>query len=354
MKTLFFLFLFLPQLLFCVNGKVQERLEERVKTFQQEHLITGIAASVIGREDLQKFQQMITFGDLSIKSPIPINSYSEFRIGPLTQLFTAAILAYLVQEGQVSLNDPVVKFLPRSQEIPTYNGKNITLGDLATHSSGLPDMPYSLKNRSSFSVGQMYRFLSKYELSREPGTEYEYSNFGYAFLANLLSRITKRSFPDLCEQIVTKPLNLKDTGFSFSTDQKKRVVTGYEGGKGISPLVSEKVYSVFIGSGGLYSTVKDMMTFLSFNMGKERTSLNTILSIMQTPYHSFKQFQAGIGWKIKPLNNGKLYHLSGTLFGFGVYMGMIPEKDVGVVILTNQGEVNPDLLGEEMIEILNP
>lgn len=355
-KTLFLTLFFFPCFALFAEGKgIQKDIEGLTKSFIDDHSIHSIAVMVIGRENHEKFEQIIAEGTLSIKSPIPVNQHSEFRIGPITQIFTAAALAYFVQEGQVSLNDPVSKFVPKSMTLPKYNGKEITLGDLATHTSGLPDMPYSLSSRSSFSVSQMYRFLSKYELPREPGTKYEYSNFGYAFLANLLSRLSKRTFPDLLSQIIIQPLNLKDTAFTLSQEQKSRLITGYELGKGISPLLNEKIYSVFIGSGGLYSTPKDMLTFLSFNMRKEKTSLNAILPIMQKPYHSFKSFQMGLGWKITSFEKlqEKLYSIEGNLFGFGMYMGMIPETDTGVVILYNHGESNPSSLAENILKIMN-
>ncbi len=341
--------------LFSKEEGIQKQIEKLTESYMEDHSITSIAVMAIGRENHEKFEQIVTRGNLSLKSPIPINQYTEFRIGPLTQLFTAAVLAYFVQEGQVSLNDPVSKFLPKSMRLPTYNGKEITLGDLATHTSALPDMPYSLSSRSSFSISQMYRFLSKYELPREPGTKYEYSNFGYAFLANLLSRLSKRTYPDLVKQMIAYSLNLKDTVFTLSIEQKSRLATGYELGKGISPLLNEKIYSVFIGSGGLYSSPKDMLTFLSFNMRKEKTSLNAILPIMQAPYHTFKTFQMGLGWKIATFQTlkEKLYYLDGTLFGFGMYMGMIPETDTGVVILLNHGDFNPAPLAENLLKVMN-
>lgn len=356
MKThILILFSFFSLSLFAEEKGIQGEIENLTQAFMEDHSITSIAVMAIGRENHEKFEQIVTRGNLSIKSPVPVNQYTEFRIGPLTQLFTAVALAYFVQEGQVSLNDPVSKFVPKSMKLPTYQGKEITLGDLATHTSGLPDMPYSLSSRSSFSVSQMYRFLSKYELTREPGTKYEYSNFGYAFLANLLSRLSRRTFPELINQMILQPLSLKDTTFTLSQEQKSRLVTGYEMGKGISPFLSEKIYSIFIGSGGLYSTPRDMLTFLSYNMRKERTSLNAVLSIMQAPYHAFKNFEVGLGWKITSFENlqEKLYSIEGTLFGFSMYMGMIPETDTGIVVLFNQGEFNPSPLAEEILKVMN-
>jgi len=353
-KILFFVFFVSPIALCAKLSLLEQKVLDKVETYMEEHAVTGLAVAIIGRENHQKFHHLITKGHLSKKSPIPINQYSEFRIGPVTQLFTAGALAYFVQEGQVSLNDPISKFLPKSMELPTYKGQQITLGDLATHTSGLPDLPYNLSSRASFSVGQMFRFLKNFELKRAPGTEYEYSNLGYAFLSNILMRLSKRSFPDLVNQILLDPLHLKDTSFSLTAEQKKRAVTGYEKDRGISPLESEKIYSVFIGAGGLYSTAQNMLTWLSFNMGKETTSLNTILPIMQKSYHTFKKFRVGLGWEITSFNEAQdLFSIGGLLFGFGTYMGIVPDADIGVMIMTSQANLSVQPLGEEILEMLD-
>ncbi|WP_194847511.1 serine hydrolase domain-containing protein [Candidatus Neptunochlamydia vexilliferae] len=346
-KILVFL---LPALLF--SGEMQKTIQKKVTAYRDQYSPTGIAVIAIGEDEGEPFQQIVTRGTLSLTTTIPVNPFTEFRIGPITQLFTASILAYFVQEGQVSLNDPVSKFVPKSTVLPTYNGKEITLGDLATHTSGLPDMPYSLSSRSSFSVSQMYRFLSKYQLPREPGTECEYSNFGYAFLASLLSRLSKRSFPELMKDQILHPLNLDDTVFTLSAEQKKRLATGYEQARGIYPLLSEKVYSIFIGSGGLYSMPRNMLTFLSFCMGREKTSLNAILPIMETPYHTFQNFKMALGWQLRSIEEGDCYCLGGSLFGFAMYIGYLPDKGVGVVILTNQGDFDLTSFGEELLSTM--
>lgn len=352
-KTLFFILLFSPFALFAKVSPFQQKLQGKMSAYVKDHDITGMVVGIIGRENHQKFEEIYPFGMLSKKSSIPVNQYSEFRLGPLTQLFTAAILAYFVQEGQLTLSDPVSKFLPKSMEIPTYKGQEMTLGDLATHTSGLPDLPYNLSSRASFSVSQMLRFFKNFQLKRPPGSEYEYSNLGYAFLSNILMRVSKRSFPDLIRQTLLDPLHLTETVFSMSVDQKKRAVMGYEENKAISPLESEKIYSVFIGAGGLYSSAKNMLFWLSFNMGKERTSLNAILPIMQKSYHTFRKFRMGLGWKITQFHSKyDLYSIQGLLFGFATYMAVIPEADIGVVILASQGDLFVDSLGEELLDLL--
>ncbi len=330
------------------------RLEEITKQFQKDHEVTGVVVAAIQRDQNQSFQQIITLGTLSKKSPIPVNQYTEFRLGPLTQLFTSALLAYFVQEGRVNLADPVSQFLPQSTRVPSFKGQEITIGDLATHTSGLPDMPYTLSSRATFSVAQMYHFLGKYELTRMPGSQYEHSNLGYALLANLLTRISKKSFPDLLQQVLLRPLNLRDTVFTLDQEQRSRYAIGYEKGHGISPLNSEKIYSVFIGSGGLNSNAHDMLTYLSFHMGCEETSLNSILSIMRRTHHQFGSHATGLGWSIMQLPGikGELFYNKGTLFGFSSYMGIAPDENIGVVVLTSQGDFEIASLGEELLRAL--
>ena len=76
---------------------------------------------------------------------------------------------------------------------------------------------------------------------------------------------------------------------------------------------------------------------------------------MQIPYHTFKNFAVGLGWKIIPFEDReeKLYFVEGNLFGFATYMGIIPEQDTGVVILYNHGELPPSFLGEAILKVLN-
>jgi len=134
---------------------------------------------------------------------VGVGADDVFEIGSITKVFTASILADMVTRGEVRLDDPVAKYLPASAHIPSRNGRQITLFDLATQSSGLPRMPSNLTPRDSmnpyadYTVQQMYAFLSGYQLPRDIGTSYEYSNLGVGLLGHALSlgrgRVTSSS-----------------------------------------------------------------------------------------------------------------------------------------------------------------
>ncbi len=100
----------------------------------------------------------------------------------------------MVQRGEVALTDPVAKYLPPEVKMPERGGKQITLEDLATHTSGLPRMPTNFTPKdpanpyADYSVEQMYQFLSAYQLTRDIGSQYEYSNLGGGLLGHALAR----------------------------------------------------------------------------------------------------------------------------------------------------------------------
>ena len=334
---------------------LEQKIEKMANAYLGKHVATGLAIAIIGKKDHKTWEKELHFGRASRTSQIPITNYTEFRINLITQAFTAATLAYFVQEGWVSLSDPVSKFLPKSMRIPNYQGQEITLGDLATHTSGLPNMPYQHEIHAVFRVAQMYRFLNHYQLTYPPGTRYLYSNLGYAFLSNLLMRIAKSSLSDLFQRFIFDPLYLKETTFFLSREQQTRCVIGYDGIRDIFPSERDKVYSVFVGSGGLYSTASDMLRWLAFNLGEVKTSLNTVLPLMQQDFHTFKHFRVGLGWKIvldRDIAKHDLYFIEGQRNGFSTYMGMIPEQGIGVVILANQSAFPSSLLGKDILKLL--
>ncbi|MCK4934189.1 MAG: serine hydrolase, partial [Simkaniaceae bacterium] len=207
-----------------------EEIKDLIRTFKEEHQVEGMAVGIISKDN-HSFEssrkQILTYGDLSKRSVFSINDHTEFRIGQLTKIFTSTILAHFVHEGKIQLRDPISKYLPRSVQVPSFHGKEITFLDLATHTSGLPNISYDLSKQSTFTLKNLYTFLGRYHLSRYPGEKYEYSNVGYALLSNVLTRIAKDTYANLAEEIVINPLKLEDTSSRLSKEQKRRFATGY-------------------------------------------------------------------------------------------------------------------------------
>ena len=164
---------------------------------------------------------------------VALDGNTEFEIGSITKVFTASVLADMVAKGEVKLDDPVAKYLPTSVKIPTRNGRQITLLDLATQSSGLPRMPDNLHPKdeanpyADYTVDQMYSFLSSYQLPRDIGSKYEYSNLGVGLLGHALALRAGKSYEDLVTERILRPLGMNDTRITLSPSMKSRLAPGH-------------------------------------------------------------------------------------------------------------------------------
>jgi len=126
------------------------------------------------------------------------------------KVFTGLVLADMVERGEVKLDDPIAKFLPSSVKVPTRNGAQIKLVDLATQTSGLSRLPDNMtsadeNNLTPIIPCQMYEFLSAFKLKRDIGQKYEYSNYGMVCWACAGTK-SGHNYEAMVEQRVCRPL----------------------------------------------------------------------------------------------------------------------------------------------------
>jgi CubicO group peptidase (beta-lactamase class C family) len=158
---------------FPANNTIQRWIDQRVAGK------SGVGI-VLATRNAAGETKVFSAGD-SGRTGLALNEHTVFEIGSITKTFTTALLADMVARGEVKLDDPVSGILPPSLKPPGRGDKQITLVDLATHSSGLPILPTNIKPRSianpyaDYSVTMFSEFLVHYELPREIGASYEYS-----------------------------------------------------------------------------------------------------------------------------------------------------------------------------------
>src|ERR1700752_999149 len=168
------------------DDQVKSILQERIEYAKKS---VGI---VVGLVD-EKGVRVISVGKPSLDGKQALDGNSIFEIGSVTKVFTATLLADMVERGEVKLSDPISKYLPRTVKTPTRDGKEITLLDLATQTSGLPRLPTNFAPKdprnpyADYSVDQLYAFLSGYTLTRGIGEKYDYSNVGVGLLGHILA-----------------------------------------------------------------------------------------------------------------------------------------------------------------------
>ena len=142
------------------DSEIREILVQRVDAYRQA---VGIVVGVIDADG----RRVIAYGALDQGDSRPLNGDTIFEIGSVTKVFTALALADMVEHGQVSLTDPISKYLPDGVKTPQRGGKSITLEDLATHTSGLPRLPSNIEPRNpadpyaDYTAAQLYDFLAE-------------------------------------------------------------------------------------------------------------------------------------------------------------------------------------------------
>jgi serine-type D-Ala-D-Ala carboxypeptidase/endopeptidase len=302
---------------------------------------------------------VVGYGKLSQDSGRAPDADTLFEIGSITKTFTSLLLADMVQRGEVKLEDPVRLYMPAGVRVPTRNGKEIRLIDLATHVSGLPRVPPELLMAAVFcpdpykyyTPDALYRYLNTCELTRDVGAVWEYSNLGVGLLGHCLERKAGRPYEELIRERICKPLGMPSTCVNVSPNLRKRLAQGYsEPGESVEPSVDK----VLVGCGGVRSTANDMLTYLAAQMGTLHTSLDSVMEsthAVRTGTDS-SEVQQALGWLILKLPGGAnpiVWHNGGTA-GFESWAGFIKRSRTAVVVLTNCSDAEiADAIGLKLV-----
>jgi CubicO group peptidase (beta-lactamase class C family) len=161
-------------------------------------------------------RRYVTYGRTSRNGGGDPSPETMFELGSITKVFTSLLLADMVERGEVKLDGPVAMYLPKGVLVPGRNGKQITLADLATHSSGLPRDAANLNLTqanpfATYGPAQLYDFLAQYRLTRDPGEKFEYSNLGASLLGHALTLRAGKGYEELLRTRILEPLEMKDT-----------------------------------------------------------------------------------------------------------------------------------------------
>jgi CubicO group peptidase (beta-lactamase class C family) len=316
------------------DSEIRKILVERIDAFHQG---VGIVVGVIE----PKGRRVVGYGSLDKGDPRPLNGDTIFEIGSATKVFTSLLLADMVQRGEVALADPVAKYLPADVKVPERGGRAITLVDLSTHTSGLPRMPSNFNPTdpanpyADYSVQQLYQFLSSYQLPRDIGSKFEYSNLGGGLLGQALARRAGMDYEALVRSRITQPLGMDNTGITLSPQMKARLALGHN-----DKLVTVPNWDLpaLAGAGALRSSVNDMLTFLAANLGYVKSPLAPAMAAMlsvRRPTGAPGLGEIGLGWLItKPSDDEIVWHNGGT-GGYRSFIGYDAKTRVGVVVLSN-------------------
>jgi CubicO group peptidase (beta-lactamase class C family) len=322
------------------DDAVRRILEDRVAWKK----LPGIVAGIVD----DKGQRIIAVGKPIHNGDGKLDGDSVFEIGSATKVFTALLLSEMTERGEVSLDDRISKFLPKSVTAPTRDGKEITLRHLAQHMSGLPRLPDNFEPKDAnnpyadYSVEQLYEFLSKHKLARAIGEKYEYSNLGMGLLGHLLALKAGKDYETLVMERICTPLGMNETRIALTEEMKQRLATGHDAdGK---PTGNWDLPTV-AGAGALRSTANDLMKFLAAHFGAGESKLfaamqKALAARADTPMSTT---QIALGWHTRKTEDGEIFWHDGGTGGYRSFIGVDPQKKRGVVVLSNSVEDMNDI-----------
>jgi serine-type D-Ala-D-Ala carboxypeptidase/endopeptidase len=279
---------------------------------------------------------------------------SLIRLCSVTKIMTADVLAKMVADGHVSLSDPLQKYAPANVRVPnlTVHGemsRPITLRDLATHTAGFPrEIAYPEGDSGHFTFPDYsfrWQWLPGFRPRTAPGYAVHYSNIGYDLLGDALAAAAHEPYPRLFAERIAKPLGMVDTTVTPGAAQCARLLIS---GKGQGPCSDTTAAA---GSGGMYSTAKDMSRWLAYLLGAPGFPLhqNPAAMAMYIQASELRWMQGvnragipngiGLGWIYlnQPKDPDGIIEKTGGGAGFTTYIALNPEHHIGIFVAATDG-----------------
>jgi beta-lactamase class C len=283
-----------------------------------------------------------------------ITSDSLFNVASVRKLFEATLVAQGVLRGELALNDPVNKYVG---ELQGSYIRRVTIGELATHTSGLllptdhPPWP-----DDSYSFTRFIDTLNGWtpQAGEEPGKQRVYTHAGYVLLQAALERRYGAPIGALIEGRILKPLGMNstlvpqrgpDNRAIMSAQFMRRTVQGYSAdGKAIGSPGNQQSYYDFPGTGQMFSSARDLAVLVAASLGEGSTDPQLRDALQMTQDQAFRvdaQYAQAMAWEINTMYGTTIVDKPGGLNNASAYVGLVPERHLGIVILSNRGDIHP-------------
>ncbi len=296
-------------------------------------------------------------GLMDVRGDKPVGPDTLFEIGSITKTFTSLLLADMAVKGEVKIDDPISKYLPAGFKAPSRNGREITLLDLATHTSGLPRLPSNFKPADpanpykDYTSDVMYAYLDAHKLNFDVGASYLYSNVGAGVLGQVLALRAGKDYETLVRERILTPLGMNDTTIALSASLAERFATPHDGNlKPTSPWD----FAALAGAGAIRSTARDMLKYAAASLGLVDTPLAKAMALTHEPRRVFENMglALGLGWHLVQSRGALIIWHNGGTGGFRSYLGLCPKTGTGIVVLDNSSNDLPGLGLKQLVEPL--
>jgi CubicO group peptidase (beta-lactamase class C family) len=310
----------------------QRTVDAEISPLIEKKQLMGVVVGIFAPDGKREFH---CYGQATTSGPPP-NPKSVFEIGSISKVFTALLLADMVSRGELKYEDPVQNHLPRELVVPRRGRRQITLLELATHTSGLPEFPANMPDEDPFAkygMKQLAEGLAEIKLKDVDRPKVRYSSLGMGLLGEALAHANKTSFTDLLRTRITKPLGTNDTTVTLAHVPTGRIAIGFDGA--MRPVPSWH-FATLQGAGAVCSTASDLLTFLEAESGRTETQLSHAMRMTQEKRQpAFWIMNVGLGWFMRERNGVTAWWHNGGTGGYESYAAFCRKPAVGLVLLSN-------------------
>jgi serine-type D-Ala-D-Ala carboxypeptidase/endopeptidase len=299
----------------------------------------------------QKVAYMKAYGYADKKKKIPATTTTCYQVGSLTKTFTGNLVAKFIQANKLNLFDSLQKHFPPTVRFPTDSaGRHFTFFNLLTHTAGVPRYPANLERTDgdpirSFSKQQLLNAINSMKLSHRVGSRWDYSNFGYGIIGAALENISGMSLDTLFRDHIFIPLKMTSTSLFLNPNIRSKLATPYRDDNPEIPTEPWNMGSLSA-AGNIFSNIEDLSKFMLYQIAEEdaATKMQHDVSFSMSENTGY-----GLGCftGFSKSKNARIIYHGGDVDGYASDMNILPDKKMGVVILTNCGR------GREFSQISN-
>jgi CubicO group peptidase (beta-lactamase class C family) len=351
--TCFFLLLLPSSFLICrENLSLESKIDHFINSLPEYESFSGVIFISSGDNILINKG----YGLANLSFSIPHTPDTKFWIGSITKSFVALLVMQLVEEGKISLDDKIAKYLP---EFPPGKANKISIHNLLDHTSAIPHHYKGVKHffqkhdKYFYSTTELLDLISNVPLVHEPGEKVTYSSFNYSLLGIILERVSGKSFPELLKERILNPLGMVNTGVENNLTVKKHMADGYM--RGLNGLVHayHGEMSPYFAAGDMYSTAQDLSRFIKV-IGPDSQHLlaKKFKKLMMEKSYGYRMIKA----KSPEGEPVTVISFGGSAYGFQSSAYRILEKDWCIIAFCNiqgpfiTGEI-VDKLGDFLAEV---
>lgn len=335
-----------------------EQIEAYIEKNMDKFKIPGMSLVIVKDGEIILQQG---FGVQRVGEDLSVNQETNFCLASVSKSFTALAILQLRDQGLLSLDEPVITYIPWFASKDKENSDQITIKHLMQHVSGIPTQAYGLEipGGTEDDLEEQIKRLQEISLTVAPGTNYQYSNLNYWTQALIIEKLTGQKFADYMAENVFRPLGMERTGYYRQVADLGNLSSGHRVEYAQPKYFDYRVPDVINAAGGLYSNANDLAQYLIMILNNGQLLENQIISpnslqeMIGAGFQLNPQVQYGYGWFIRQVSENMIVEHGGDNPNFTAHIYILPEEKIGFALLSNSQHVITHFLSGGLFALIS-